>query len=943
MSKKRLFINLTVLLAMLAAISSHARAQSVPDEIIGLTVKKVEIVAPLDFSKSRISRLSAIKQDAPLTNDRISKTLQKLYLDGRIKDVKIWAERIEGGLKVKIEIIPIETVRELIFWGNFKFNANELRDIVDVARGDEFSPELLDVIETRIKEAYEQYGFFEVEIKTKVEDVAQKNEVDVQIFITEGPRYKMGELHIRGKSKISDEKITKKLNWSKGGKFNQTKLESKLKKLASYYRNQGYVEATISKPRFVINRDAKQIHAHIRIDSGKKVEIEFSKGFTPWQRRQSLPKELGLKKARRINRWVAQDMKVQIETYFQSKGFYDVAVEQYYNEDENQKFASFAMILGEKYKISEVKFDGNRFIAAKELLKVLDPPKKFERTDFKTILTRIVRLYNERGFFFATADVQSVRADVEKRELAITIGIVEGARIILDKLTIEGSDKYEPDKLKSLVAIEEGAPLNPFLLDELVQKIAARYLEEGYLRVEVNWEIQGECDKAEGDCVLPVIIKVSEGSRYRYGDIYIRGLRLTKREVVERELFELRKGEPFRQDQILSVEQALLLTPYFKGVHVERITLDEDEPEIDLAFEMKERDCGYATVGLGYDSYEKFKGALELGHKNLGGYGRMLSFYTEAGIADPNLNLTEHAIKVHFVWPWVTQLPMDGVVDLFDTINREQSFTIRATGTSLSLKTNVEKLLRRLRATREQKGVISLFRFYSVALTYQIEEDFVYDVEEGAEQDKGRLRLASISPAIVRDARDDPFNPMHGAFSSISTEFSNKVLASDSNYIKLIVQHSMYQRLGDFIKPFGDIVIAANVRVGFAWPLWPDEALPIQKRYFLGGRTTVRGFGESEIAPQLEGDPIGGNFLYLTNLELRIPLAWGLGTVLFWDSGAVTEDVEAFDYGEVRDTIGTGLSYLTPVGPLSAIVGFKIDKRHYESAGEFYITIGHTF
>lgn len=928
---------------MLASLFSIARSQPIPNELIGLTVKKVEIIAPIDFSKSRISRLSAIKQDAPLTTDRISKTLQKLYLDGRIKDVKIWAERIEDGLKVKIEIIPLETVRELIFWGNFKFNSDELKDIVDVARGDEFSAELLDRIKARIKEAYEQYGFFDVEIKTKVEPVAQKSEVDIQVFIVEGPRYRMGELHIKGKSKISDKKIAKKLGWSKGKKFNQKRLESRLKKLESYYRKQGYIEVTISKPRFYVNHKAKLVSANISINSGKKVEVEFSKDFTPWQRRQSLPKELELNKVRRVNRWVAEDMKNKIEAYFQRKGFYDVAVESYYKEDKDEKLVNFAMVLGEKYKISKVKFDGNRFISERELLKVLAPPKRFERTDFKTILTRIVRLYNEKGFIFAEADIQSVRADIQKRELTITIGIVEGARIILDKLIIEGAKKYSPDKLKSILLVEEGAPLNPFVLDELVQKIAAKYLEDGFLRVAVNWELKGECEKAEGDCILPVVIKVSEGSRYRYGDIYIRGLRLTKREVVERELFELKKGEPFRQDQILSAQQALLLTPYFKGIQVERITLDEDEPEIDLAFELKERDCGYASVALGYDSYEKFKGALELGHKNLGGYGRMLSFYTEAGIADTSMNLTEHAMKVHFVWPWVTQLPMEGVVDLFDTINREQSFTIRATGTSLGLKTNVEKLLRRVKSTRESKKLIDLFRFYSVALSYQIEEDFVFDVEEGAEQDKGRLRLASISPQIVRDARDDVFNPMHGSFSSLTTEFSNKVIASDSNYVKLILQHSMYQRLGDFIKPFGDVVIAANARVGFAWPLWPDEALPIQKRYFLGGRTTVRGFGESEIAPRQEGDPIGGNFLFLTNLELRIPLAWGLGTVLFWDSGIVTKDVEEFDYGKVRDTIGTGLSYLTPVGPLSAIVGFKIDRRHYETAGEFYITIGHTF
>jgi len=943
MSLKKAAINSVLVIAMLGFLATHVRAQSIPEELIGLEVKKIEIVAPLNFSKARISRLSAIKQGAPLTNDRISKTLQKLYLDGRIKDVKIWAQRLDDGLLVKIEIVPLETIRELIFWGNFKFNTDELKDIAGVARGDEFWPELSDELKERVKEAYEKEGFFEVEIKIKAEQVKQSNEVDITFTITEGPRYRMGELTIKGKPKISHKKIAKKLGWSTGRKFKQEKLDSKLTKLESYYRKQGYIEVSIAKPKIDVDRTTKHVNATMRIDAGKRVTITFGSEFTPWQGRESVPKELGLKSIRRINRWSASDMKDKIEAFFKRKGYYDAEVDLYYNEDEKQKTASFAVVLGEKYEISKVKFEGNRFISRNELLKVLAPPKKFERTDFKTILTRIVRLYNERGFFFAAADILSVRTDIKKRKLTITVEVTEGPRIILDKLAIEGSTKYEPKKLKSLVEMEEGAPLNPFLLDDLTQKIAAKYLEDGYLRVQVNWEMQDKCEKAEGDCIVPVIVKIDEGKRYRYGDIYIRGLRLTKREVVERELFELRKGEPFRQDKILSAEQALLLTPYFRGVQVERMTLDEDEPEIDLAFEMRERDCGYASVGLGYDSYEKFKGALELGHNNLGGYGRTLSFYAEAGIADPNMNLSDHAMKVHFVWPWVTQLPMDGVVDLFDTITRDPSFTVRATGTSLGLKTDVEKLLRRIKSTRENKGLGGLFKFYSVALAYQIEEDFVYDVEKGAKQDKGMLRLASISPSIIRDARDDPFNPMHGAFSSLSTEFSNKVLASDSNYIKLIAQHAMYQRLGDFIKPLDDVVFALNVRLGFAWPLWPDTDLPIQKRYFLGGRTTVRGFGESEISPLKEGDQIGGDFLYQTNVELRIPLKWGLGTVLFWDSGAVTKSYQDFNFGDVRDTAGFGLSYLTPVGPLSVVTGFKLDRRYYETAGEFYVTIGHAF
>jgi len=932
---------LAILAMLLVVRPSHA--EDVPEEFIGLVVKKIEVVAPIDFSKSRIRRLSAIKKGSPLTYERISRTLERVYLNGRVQDVKIWAERLDDGLLVRIEAVPLKMIREMIFWGNFQFSSDELKEITGVARGDGFWPELLPELKERLLEAYRQEGYFEAEVKVAASEATEKNEVDLTFTIKEGPRYWMGELHVRGRPTIPEDKIARKLGWKRGRRFRQEKFESKLEKLESYFRRRGYMEVRITKPRFRLDREKKRVDAYVRIYSGKDVKVTFEGDFTPWQRRQSMPKELNLKKTRRMNRWVALEMEEKIKAFFARKGYAEVEVETFYSEDEESKLVLFAAILGEKYKVAKVEFEGNRFATDKELLKALKPPKRFERSDFRTILSRIVRLYNERGFLLAAAELESVHVDVEKRELVITVGVVEGPRIILDELRFEGARKYKPKKLRELVEIEEGAPLNPFLLNELTGKIAAKYLEEGYLRVRVNWEVEGDCEKPEGDCVLPVVVKLDEGKRYYYGNTYIRGLRLSRREIVERELFELRKGEPFRQDQILSVEQALLLTPYFKGVRVERLTLDEDDTEIDLAVEVRERDCGYAEVGLGYDSVEKFKGSLELGHKNLGGYGRMLSFHTDVGIADESLELTEHTMNLHFVWPWVTQYPMTGVMDLFDRMEPYPSFTLRSTGTSVGLNTNLEKLFRRMKSTRGRKELVRLVKFYSASITYQIQEDFVFDVEQGAEEDKGRLRLASISPQLVRDSRDDPFHPLHGQLTSVTTEFSNRTLGSDSNYLKLMAQHGIYQRLGDFISPLGDLVLAVNARLGFAWPFWPNTELPIQKRYFLGGRTTVRGFGESEIAPRSDGDPVGGNFVYLTNVELRIPLEWSLGTLLFWDSGAVTESYEEFDFGEVRDTAGFGLYYLTPVGPLSAITGFKLDRRHYESAGEFYITIGHAF
>ena len=79
-----------------------------------------------------------------------------------------------------------------------------------------------------------------------------------------------------------------------------------------------------------------------------------------------------------------------------------------------------------------------------------------------------------------------------------------------------------------------------------------------------------------------------------------------------------------------------------------------------------------------------------------------------------------------------------------------------------------------------------------------------------------------------------------------------------------------------------------SVRAGVVRPFGTSEEVPIQKRFFLGGRTTVRGFKEDYLGPRApDGSLTGGDYMVNGNVELRVPLQYGFLVAFFLDTGSV--------------------------------------------------------
>ena len=107
--------------------------------------------------------------------------------------------------------------------------------------------------------------------------------------------------------------------------------------------------------------------------------------------------------------------------------------------------------------------------------------------------------------------------------------------------------------------------------------------------------------------------------------------------------------------------------------------------------------------------------------------------------------------------------------------------------------------------------------------------------------------------------------------------------------------------------------------------LFRSKNVPFAKKFFLGGATSIRGWGRYEISPLSEGLPIGGNSMLAFSEELRATLRGKLGAVLFLDGGNVWAESFGFNLGDLRYAVGPGLRYQTPIGPIRFDVGYQLN------------------
>ncbi len=636
--------------------------------------------------------------------------------------------------------------------------------------------------------------------------------------------------------------------------------------------------------------------------------------------------KLGLNRGATFHNHLVQESTEEIIRLYHEKGFFFVDVQADTDiTSENLVNINIRIREGEKVRIEKIRFVGNKSLPDKELrdqmqtqeeswFSWLDDSGIYKKDILKLDLFRLEGFYHDHGFL--RVRVLEPKIDINRRdkEIHITIPIEEGTQYRVGKIEIQGDGTLTDEEILKVMKTREKEIYNASQIRGDVLDVADMYSQKGFAYADVN-PVTKIDDKNK---TVDLAVEIEKGRKVYVGEISIVGNTTTRDNVIRRE-FRLKEGELFDSEKLKRSKQRINNLRFFEDVKIDTRRGDNLEL-IDLTATVTERPTGTFSVGAGFSSVENLIFNASVSQDNLFGRGQRLSFQTTLSSIRSDFNLI-------FTDPRIFDTEILGGIDVFNRDNDFFSFDRRTRGLGL----------------RSGK---SISEWDWVGLNYRFENVKISDVAPESEDAflKNETRVTSrIGPSYIRDTRDDFLNPSKGWRHVVRFEFAGGILGG-SDFVKTGYEVTYYRPL------IGKLIGAIHGEFNWA-DAYGGDNLPAFERFFMGGPTSLRGYTIRDIGPKdSTGDPIGGNQALLFNLELQYPFTKAFRGFLFYDRGNVyggganiSSTATTFDFGKMRDSIGAGIRFLSPFGPLGFSYGFKLDQRDDEKVGEFHFSAGSAF
>lgn len=535
----------------------------------------------------------------------------------------------------------------------------------------------------------------------------------------------------------------------------------------------------------------------------------------------------------------------------------------------------------------------------------------FDEEVLKDDMVRIQRLYANNGYYDARATYETKYNDDGTR-VKITIKIEEGEPVILTDVDVrfEGdlTEKIKKQILKA-IPLKVDKTFSPNGYQQTKGVISEILSNNGYPKSE----IEGEALVNRREKWARAKFVVKPGDIYKFGVLKVEGNEKVASYIIEREA-EFKEGETFSLSKINETQTNIFQLGLFRSVVIDPV-YDDEKQIADVAIVVKERKQGSIKVGGGFGTEDKLRGQLIWTQRNFFGGGRRLEISAKASFITQRIETT-------VIQPFI----IGKNSELSGTLNFQRddvpSFKGRSFLTSAAL-------------TKD------FWKYYSIFGSLNIQFSNVEDSATRTPEERSRENffLTYINLGFERDTTDNILNPTKGTVISTGLESSFRALGSDVNYLKGTLELRGY-------KKYWDVVFAKKFTIGAIQPFGETQTLdvPIFKRFFAGGSTSMRGFPFQKLGPLDDnGDPLGGNSLLVGSFEVRYPIYGDFGGVAFFDYGNVYTEEWSYPLDRLKYAPGLGLRYDTIIGPIRFDVGYALNPERGIRRVQFFISIGQAF
>jgi outer membrane protein insertion porin family len=638
-----------------------------------------------------------------------------------------------------------------------------------------------------------------------------------------------------------------------------------------------------------------------------------------------LSKESGIKLYSILNPNEIKQSINRLKDFYRKKGYYNVEITDK-TEDipGNQVALIYDISEGEKYYIKKIEFVGNTKFDDGDLKHVMETSEKgflswitksglLDEKKLESDLQKITTFYNNHGYIRAKVGEPKVTYDKEGG-LIVTIQIEEGERYGVNEVKVEGDLMMPEEELLKKLSIKKEKYIDREVVRKDVLALREIYSDQGYAYAEVT-PIVNEDDKRH---LVDITYRINPGKKVRFERINIYGNTVTRDKVIRRELGVI-EGEDYSGLGLRKSNERLQRLGFFEDVEIQTKKGSQDDLMV-LDVNVKERPTGSFSLGAGYSGYDGPTGIIDVSQKNLFGRGQQLG-------ASIRVSGRSSEFDIRFTEPWLFDRRISSGVDLFKWTREYDDYTRDSLGGALRF-----------------KFPLGLDEYTLGTAKYLYDDTTIKDVVPTApfsiQEEEGESLTSSITLGIERDSRDRLWNPSRGSQNEFTFEYAGGPLGGTVYFNRYELRSGWY-----FPLPW-DTSFMVQGRWGYIQQRSGGE-LPDYQKYRIGGLNTVRGYDWYSIAltDPATGEDIGAEKMMVYNLEYRFPILkeQGVVGVVFFDAGNVFGKDENYTFSDIRKSVGAGVRWYSPLGPIRIEYGYILSPRPDDPTGNVEFSMGGSF
>jgi outer membrane protein insertion porin family len=638
------------------------------------------------------------------------------------------------------------------------------------------------------------------------------------------------------------------------------------------------------------------------------VEIIGTKEFDQETLKKALA-DSGLAEARIFDRALLERAEQELKRQYLGRGKYDVQIQSTVTPlPRNRVAISISVDEGEDARIRQIRIVGAKAFKEKDLLSEfqLSTPTwmswytksdQYSRQKLSGDIETLRSYYLNRGYLEFAIDSTQVSLSADRKDVFITLVVSEGEQFRFGEVSLGGDLLGQDEAIRKLVAIKTGDTFSNEQLQVAVKAITDRLGELGYAFGVVTPIPRVDRERQ----VVDFALQVDPGRRVYVRRINISGNSKTRDEVIRREMRQY-EASWYDSERIRLSRNRIDRLGYFKQVDIGSEPVAGTPDQVDVNVKVEERPLGSLTLGIGFSSSENLVLSGSITQQNFLGSGTNVS-------VEVNTSKVSQVFAISHIDPYWTDDGVSRSLDIYsrtfnaDELNSLGNYRIRSNGAGVRFG---------IPYTEEDRIFLGV-SYDDSKITETVPGSRPENFTDG--------NSVVLSAGWSRDSRDSTLAPTSGVYQYANADYGTP--AGSLEYLRLTYGHQRFTPLTR------TLTLALNAELGAGIGL-SGKDYPRIKNFYVGGIGSVRGFASSAIGEKVRRSAssasddlisVGGSRKLVLNAELLAPLPGmaqdrTIRVFTFADVGSAWGESQRISADELRASVGLGLSWFSPVGPL---------------------------